>query len=666
MNSRKSEVGSQKPEVNKRLIFLFRVLSTVCCLLFTVYCFAEEPPAIITSDSLEHEKEIYTAKGSVKVRQGSTTIESMEMRYDEKTSVIFATGNVRYEDAKVSLKSEKARYNLDTKTGTFYHAEISSKSDNFRVSGTEIEKKGEKEYFLTSASLTTCDASPPAWCFKGKNVDVTIGDRLKARDATFHIKEIPVLYTPYLWAPALSERKTGLLTPVIGYSKVKGFNYRQPFFWAVDENKDATFIFDWYSARGFGEGVEYRYLDMGNVEGTHWLYHIYDKNLGKDFYELRSTHEKRDSEGLSAYMNLNLLSGKSFYREYSRQRDERIKRFLESTAEASLPADNSRFYIMSQYLMDLKDETRTSTIIQRLPEFGYVVNPHRIGPVIFSLTSSASNLWREEGVFGQRIDIYPKFSHSFGDGIVISQNLGLRETLYFLHRNEDEGFRSSVQRDMFDYNITASSRIIKDYSSFTHAIEPSLGYTFIPRLKKDKSNLPLFDSTELYSRLSMLQLSILNRILDRQGEFFTLNLSGSYNSYGGDRPFSPLVIAASIVRPIQLRGDASYNTYTGRIEGINSDMAINVRRVAFSLGERYNRIEDTMFYDLGINYSHSKNLSTETRLWYDAKGGGVRDITFRMKYQKQCWGITMAVNKRPGDYNIYITFDLLGLGSLKI
>ncbi|MBI4690764.1 MAG: LPS-assembly protein LptD [Nitrospirae bacterium] len=661
-----------------RLIYiLFFLLFTIHCSLFTVHCFAaEKPGTTITSDSIEHERaeSIYTAKGSVKIRQESTTIEAAEVKYYENISDIFATGDVRYNDAEVSLRSERAEYNLDKKTGVFHGAEIFFKRGNLHVRSTKIERRSEKEYFLTDAMLTTCDAALPAWSFQGKSADVIIGDRFKAWDATFDIKGIPVLYMPYIWAPVTSERKTGFLTPGVGYSRAKGLYYRQPFFWAIDENEDATLILDWYSKRGLGEGIEYRYTGVGNVEGTHWFYHLHDRELDKDYYELRISDEKRDRDSLLAYMDMNLLSGKDFYREYSRDRYERIKRFLDSTAELSIPMDNSRLYLVSQYLTELKEGNHTSEVAQKLPEIGYVVNPYRIGPVIFSLTSSSSNFWREEGVFGQRIDVYPKFSYSFGDRIIISQNLGLRETMYFLHRNEDEGYDDSIQRGTFDYNITTSSRFIKYYASYMHAIEPSVGYTFIPRLKKDQTDLPVFDSTELYSRQSIIQFSVLNRILDRQGEFFTLGLSGAYDSYGGDRPFYPVTAAVSIARPIRLRGDTSYNPYSGHIESINSDLSVNLYRAGFSVGERYNSVSNTMFYDIGVNYSSSKKLFTEARVWYDAKGGGIRDATIKTKYQEQCWAMTVVINVRPkdtfterlDDYSVVITFDLLGIGSLKI
>ncbi|TAL21961.1 MAG: LPS-assembly protein LptD, partial [Nitrospirae bacterium] len=201
--------------------------------------------------------------------------------------------------------------------------------------------------------------------------------------------------------------------------------------------------------------------------------------------------------------------------------------------------------------------------------------------------------------------------------------------------------------------------------------EPSVGYTLVPAINKDKTNLPLFDSTEPYSRQSTVNFSLLNRIFDKKGEFFTVSLSESYNFLIEDRPLSPLTIAASIGRPIRIRGDVSYNRYSHQTESINSEVNIDLSKVTISLGERANRVADTMNYDFGVNYAHSKNLSAEVRLWYDAKGGGVRDASFEVRYMKQCWGMTMVfnrkppdeINKKPSDYSILITFNLLGLGS---
>ena len=148
-------------------------------------------------------------------------------------------------------------------------------------------------------------------------------------------------------------------------------------------------------------------------------------------------------------------------------------------------------------------------------------------------------------------------------------------------------------------------------------------------------------------------------------------MSQSYNTYERDIPLSPLGISASIPRPFPITADASYNHYNDRMETINSSVTIPVKKFSFSFGERFNQPNKTMFYDIGVSYTHSKNLSAEVKLWYDSKGGGVRDSNFIMKYLQQCWGMTIMVNRKPPDevnnkpseLKVLVTFNLLGLGS---
>jgi hypothetical protein len=102
-----------------------------------------------------------------------------------------------------------------------------------------------------------------------------------------------------------------------------------------------------------------------------------DRELAKDFFELRALHDQRSEKGIGGFLNLNIVNEKDFYREYSPYRNLRISRFLESTGEVSLPLESSRAYLLSQYWIDLKEETKS--VSQRLPEAGYVLNPAKFG-----------------------------------------------------------------------------------------------------------------------------------------------------------------------------------------------------------------------------------------------------------------------------------------------
>jgi len=653
----------------------------VCALLLVLCalpCAAVEKTTI-TSDSLVYDEKTstYIATGHARIERGLAVLEADEVRYHEKTSGAEAEGSVVYEDQAIRLKAKRAVFNLDSKTGTIYDAEIFSKKDNYHITGVEIEKTGEREYRASEASFTTCDAPLPAWCFSGKDVDLVVGDTLKARNIVFDIKGQPVAYSPYFSAPVDNERKTGLLIPSVGLVKDKGIHYAQQFFLVLSENRDATFLLDGYSKRGIGEGIEYRFVETGGAKGDFWVYHLYDTSFGEHFWDFKGVYENREKDDKpNAFLKLDYINSIKFYTEYNSYLLAGMKaytdsasylsmtsaKFLETNGEVSQKFGDSRLYLRMQYLFNLDSSIEQSTVPQRLPEVGYAVNPSGIGPVTFSLSSSIANFWRESDARGQRLDVFPRFSYSFGKDITILQSLGLRETAYSLSQSDD--FGSSPHRESFDYSVTAHTRLVKQYGAFLHILEPSLGFTYIPDAR---SNLPLFDSTELYTKTATGELSLLNRFADKKGEFLTVRLRQDVDAYQGNRAFQPVKIDALLQRPFLLRTETQVSVQSGTLEIMNSDLGITMPgNATLALGERYNRAENTMFYSVGLNAVFSKTLSTESSFWYDAKNGGLKDIIAKLKYQAQCWGVTTMLTKNQSNLSVTVHFTLLGLGSIKL
>lgn len=632
---------------------------------------------MIESETLEYDgrTSTYTARGHVRIYTGLGSFEADEISYNEQTGDAHPDGSVVYENPEVRITAKRAEWNLKSDTGTLYEAEIFSKQDNYHIRGLEIEKTGPKEYTMKTASFTTCDAPVPAWCFKGSDVDAIVGDRLKAKNVTLTIKNVPVLYTPYISSSLSRERKTGFLTPLVGLVKSKGFHLELPFYWAISDTMDATFLADIYTKTAVGGGLEFRFLEPDGSRGNVLLYHLKDENFTDPLWAVRGIYDRDRESSLTGYLNLNYVTPVDLYQEYNpyvftKQRfldsvsylNQTTGRFLESTGEVSLKSRGSRLYLDARYLVDLQQGIDQSTILQKLPEAGYFVNPRRIGPLVFSLSANAAEFWREQGVSGQRVDIYPRFAYSFGSGVVIDQALGLRETAYFLNDADETG--SSPHRESLDYTIVAHTRLMKRYSSFTHVIEPSLGYTYIP---KAESNLPLFDSTELYTKTSTVELALLNRFMDTKGEFLTVKLTQPYDTFLDENHFLPLKFQAAIHRPVTFRNETLFDVNTGRFEAVNSDITIPVPgKGSLSIGERYNRIQDILFFTFAANYSFSKEVSAEGNFWYDAKGQGFSNILAKLKYQQQCWGVTTVLTKSENHgVSVSVLFDLLGLGTIK-
>jgi len=634
-------------------LFIYFLLFTLHVSLLTTLCYADDQ-TVITSETLEydHNERTYVAKGKVKIERADTVIEADEIIYNEQTSDVTASGNIRYHDNDVTIHAGRAELNLETKSGTVFDAEVFYKKDNYRISGRQIRKTGNDYYYSPEATFTTCDAPVPAWCFTGKDMNAAVGDTLTAKDVSFRIKNVPVLYTPVLWAPILNERKTGFLFPFIGYSDSRGFQMNVPFYCAISENRDATLVLDEYTKRGLGTGIEYRYVGLGNVEGKWWGYHIRDNELGKNFFEFRALHDQRSTETMGGYLNINFINEKDYYREYKTDLQVRTNRFLESTGEMSIPFTNSRAYLLSQYWIDLKEDSQDT--LQRLPEAGYVLNPARVGPLWLSAATSLSNFWREEGVYGQRLDIFPRITHQFGEDIVFLQSFGLRETAYSLHRGED----NSPHREAFEYSMLGNVRLLKKYASFTHILEPSVSYTLIT----NSENSPLiFDSVDLYKKTSLLSLSLLNRIMSDSRELMVCRISQGIDSYQGDRPFLPVLFDVGIQWPLPLRLGAAYNVHTGKIESITSDVAIKISEITFLAAQRYNKLNNVNTYTAGIGIHPFTPLSIDGKIWYDAEQKETREISLSITYMSQCWGINLGFVKRPDDFSVSFLIELKGL-----
>ncbi len=677
------------------LHMLFFLFFTSCFLLPISHLSVARAATTITADVLEHyrEDDRYVAIGNVKIEKGKVVLYADKAILYNKSSDAEAKGHVIYEDDTTVINSDQAELNLDTKTGKLYNALIFLKSQKtlkgggpktgYWIKAENLQKIKEDRYHASTATFTTCDSEPfaggrpqdstggkifeagsPDWCFKGHDVDMEVGKRLTAHNATYRIKGLPVLYSPFIWAPVKTERETGFLFPLIGNTSTKGFQFSPSFFWAIDENKDATFNLDYYSKRGLGKSAEYRYLDFDS-KGKWYVYHLNDKKLNKTYYQLKGMHEQQFGD-IRGFADINYVNDQNFFREFAYKRSEQVQRFLQSTGEASLPLRNSRLYLLGQYWVDLQD--KNAHVPQRLPEVGYVINTSGIGPLMFYMSSSLTDFARRTEASGQRLDINPTLSHSFGDWIQVFQSLSLRETAYNLKNAAP--FDSMLHRETFEYRANALTRLIKRYgSSAAHIIEPSLSYSFIP----ETHPLPTFDSVELFDKISSAQFSLLNTLYLRN---LTLSarLTQPYDFNASAHTLPPTLLDASVSSgPFSLSLNMSEDLNKMKTETLNTRISATVLKgTTINLSEYYARAGDFMQYYLGIASAITNKWSINWNIGYDTrKGQGLRDLTLRNIYTEKCWAIDLAFSRKPGydirppEYSFLIMFELKGLGSFK-
>jgi LPS-assembly protein len=675
-------------------------LFTVYSLQFTVHCYGEEirkedskegiskrpdreAPIIIEADRIEYHKDVdtYEAWGSVRIIQDKAHLESDYATLDNRSGDALALGNVWYDDGESILIAERLELNLNTKLGIIYKGRIFHRPDNYHIEGEEMEKTGEDIYQIKKGSFTTCDALVPPWRFRGRDVKVYLNDNISARDVVFYIKDKPLLYTPYLRVPIKKERHSGFLFPRIGHSDQKGYILQNAFYWAMADNMDSTFYLDYRSKIGFGVGLEYRYILSKDVRGDFYNYYLKDKEIGKDFWELRFNHDHQITKTLLGKANIIYLSEPTYYQRFSTLTEERIQRGIESNLLLSQNWSTSRLYILNQYRQDLTTPSNAGTL-QKLPEIGYVLTNYKMGglPLYLGFESTAINFWRETGEKGQRLNIYPQISSTLnlGRGFAFSPRGGFRETAYIFQGD-------TLHREIYNLGATLGTKIFRvfdvevgEMNKIKHSIEPSVSYDFIPDV--DQKDLPQFDSLDFIPKTNIVSYSLINRLIGRfssEGkkrtfEFLTLKLSQSYNlDKDVEKPFSDVIMEATLRSPklFSFNTSSSYNPYSGYLTTFNSSLTIRGDTPWYiSIDKRYTKSPESLFFTAEGSAKVSKSLDLLGKIWYDATQEKIMEVGLRGTYSSQCWALNLIYIGRPEEKEtqVLISIDLKGLGTLKL
>ena len=226
--------------------------------------------------------------GRVEAQRGDMTFHADEIESFVDTHRLVATGHVVFSQGENRIAADRAEFNTETRTGTFFNASgsavVGDESKRAMLGGQEadiyfygerIEKVGPKKYKITKGAFTTCLQPTPRWEVSSGTVILNLDHYAFLKNALLKAKGVPVLYFPVLYYPINKEdRATGFLMPSYGTSTYRGFSLSNAFFWAINRSHDATLMHDWFSKRGQGMGAEYRYVSGPGAQGNARVYNL--------------------------------------------------------------------------------------------------------------------------------------------------------------------------------------------------------------------------------------------------------------------------------------------------------------------------------------------------------------------------------------------------------
>ena len=305
-------------------------------------------PVDVRAESLAYERErnVYVASGDVVIEQPGRRLTADWITFNPDTGKGVASGNVVITEAGDRLEAEFLHFDVETLEGVVFEGRLDSTEGRFRLTGDEVRRTGPETYEFREGSFTTCRCPAPGrdpWMIRADRAELEFEGYGTARNTTFEVLGVPVVWLPWMIYPLKRERQTGVLFPEIGTSSRTGFDVGLPFFWAARDDLNVLVTPHYLSRRGFkpNVGLEYVYGEhsFGELYGTF----IHDLDVDPDDPDThfdqnrwagRALHDHWISESGDARLKLDAtaFSDNMFSFDFADFADIRKDRYVESRA----------------------------------------------------------------------------------------------------------------------------------------------------------------------------------------------------------------------------------------------------------------------------------------------------------------------------------------------
>ncbi len=260
-----------------------------------------------------------------------------------------------------------------------------------------------------------------------------MGSTGEARNAKFSVLGYPVVPLPYAVFPADTARHSGLLSPREGESNSRGFQYLQPYYFAINKSSDATAAFDVETSQRIGGLGEYRLTN--GLNDYFWVNAAYynesirsnenrasdtvdtqlaDPNIPIDRYGIIGTMRQHLTPDLTLYGNGNTVSDSLYLREVNvwtlspgYGNNFQAMRNAQSNLGLLDEFDDGFARLQGTWNQDLIQDQHFA--LQALPDLWVQGRRELLGHFAYlDYDADAVEYWRQEGVQGLRLSLNPQ------------------------------------------------------------------------------------------------------------------------------------------------------------------------------------------------------------------------------------------------------------------
>ena len=475
-------------------------------------------------------------------KDGGYIIKNDEIFFDQRKNIISSdktskiednNGNTHYVDSFVyeinkNLIKVKNLVSKDEEENTFKTSIAFINTNSKKVFGKDVKidlnnPSNENDYRLKGNSVTmdndaseiikgvftTCkkrDDCPP-WQFSAKKIKHDKKKReILYNDAILKIYDVPVAYFPKFFHPDPTvKRKSGFLIPSIKSSSNSNNFLNTPFFYAIADNKDATFTPRFYPDDKLLLQTEYRQKNSKSSHFADFSFAAEKNNNSKNhfFYEFDKNFTVKDFDSSEMNLKIQTTSNDTYLRSdklESKLIDDND--IMENSVSFDLYSNDLSVNLSSTVYENL-NEKNNDRYEYILPRLSLVKNFGNFGDLTGNFSLESDTLVRQ---YDTNIQEKRNVNNFIFNSSSLINKFGFLNSHEFLIRNTNSENRNSSYKNKKNlflsgvYKYNSSLPLIKENNNYQNIFKPKLSFRAAPNHTKDERDKEKkIDITNVYS-----------------------------------------------------------------------------------------------------------------------------------------------------------------------
>ena len=608
--------------------------------------------------------------------------------------------------------SKESQHSSEDETFRVSAEKVTVRGDNIHLVGARVKGGGYRaigqDMFYHSTrrivflrgdlKLTFCQENPPIFSWEAEKAVIYLDKgKLRSYDMWLRVGGLKLIYLPVVEVQYGSlvkrRRESGLLVPDFDYSSNYGVALGFPVYFNMAPNRDILFTPRYYTHRGAGFGLNFRYLepldqgsfDVGVVPD--------DRITGDARYFLKFAYSSYVGEKFGLDVDIKHVSDRDVQRDFPNNFSLFSKTYLQSKINASFEAKGWIFRALGDSLQTATSTSRTGlpVIFKRraLLEVSreYFDIDTGLGFKVASqydyFDDNTNALTQPDDVQRFHMSFYGEWETQGRGGLRITPGVGLDFTHYDAQIGDKDGSKSRFIPH-FRLLMQKNWWIRAPKSTYQRFVDVKFLYLNVARENQD--SLPLLDTSEeelnFHSIFDTNRFNGVDRIGDTNRAVFGVQKRWVHRETGAlafklslaqgflfedetveiDRPrkdngFSDSVFEASL-HPndwTQLGISLNFNPQEGKLVKQSYHLSLSGKN-GNRLGLFYRYQSDSFFrprenrdfeqLGFGVDLPISENWRFYTHLLYSLRGGYNLTDFVGLEYFKDCWKISLGRRKR--------------------